>query len=1064
MKKILFFTCMTLFLTLWGLDSWAQKKSVSGVVRDMDGNTLPGVNVIEKGTTNGISTNINGAYTLSVSENATLVFSFLGLETQEISVKGKSVLNIQMKSDTKQIDEVVAIGYQSVHKRDLTASVTSIRSEDLESIPVTSVSSLLSTQSTGVQNITLSGAAGARNAVIIRGNTSISGNLNNENVYTAFSSPLYVVDGVQTSLEDLAGYNVSNTDYLASLNPSDIESIDILKDASAAAIYGSRGANGVIIINTKKGKALAKPEFVFTANIGIQPQPKLVPMLVGAAERRAKMNMIEKWWLSSALGGDKVPIMLTDSLNPAFNNNVDYQGMFYQTGISQKYSLSMRGGSEESNYRLSLGYDTNEGVIMATGFDRYTFSGNINSKVGKHFNNQLQAKVYVTDNKTGQGNPYLGSSFNMNSALPVNPARLQSSVFYLPESQILSMRGELESKMNTDREISTTISDFAQLELFRGLTLNSQLSFVYSSNKKNFYEPSTTRTEGDGFASYALYTRMNLSTDTYLSYYKDMADHNITAILGQKSDYNRYEDMGIAAVGFGSDFIKVINERYTQDEINGYTDISANALLSYFARFSYKFKKRYLIGASFSLDGSSRFGKDVRWAKFPSVSAAWMLSEEPFLKPYISSFIDFAKLKFSWGVNGKQFQQNYLRFGAYALGYGGNTFESNQMNVSSYAGVTGIKPNYNHIGNNALSWENSTQWNLGLELEMFKQRLNITFDAYHKMTDKLFFDILFPAYSGYNSAQANVAGILNYGWESMVNYHVFPRNNKLRLELSLGLTQNKNYMSKLPNGNKDYTGYDYGYVVGRPINLYKMFINDYIIDDLSQLPVNPYTGLPLTGKSAWAKIRPGFPIWKDLNGDYILNETHDYQLVRDYSPIPDIQGSFNINLQYKSWYLRAYSQFSFGADILNTVLNNYMDAYDRGGTAWATNGLADLSKYSFWEKPGDGAAGVRFPAMYPAGDGLGSFYGFRGGQTLWLESGDYWKITNATLGYTFDNKSFIKKLNMSRLMVYATVMNVWQWQRSKAVVDASMVDAKGHVLGNGYPQASTISFGIDLRF
>ncbi|WP_167612594.1 SusC/RagA family TonB-linked outer membrane protein [Maribellus sediminis] len=1061
MKKTLVFALMLFsFFCLTVEGVMAQTKTITGVVRDPDGITLPGANVIQKGTTNGTITNVNGQFTLAVPNDAVIVFSFVGLETVELPVAGQTTIDIQLEASSQSIDEVVAIGYQTVHKKDLTASVTSIGAEDLENIPVTSVSSLLASQSTGVQNITLSGAPGARGAIMIRGNTSISGDLN---ANTAFSNPLYVVDGVQTSLEDLAGYNVSNLDFLASLNPADIESIDILKDASAAAIYGSRGANGVIIINTKKGKAMDKPEFTFTANYGFQPKPELVGMLVGAAERRAKMDMINTWWTPDYLQTGEVPIMLTDSLNPAFNNNIDYQGLFYQTGVQQQYSFSMRGGSEASNYRISFGYDDNKGVVKATGLDRYTFSANLNSKVGKLFRNQLTTRTVFTDQQTGQGNPYHDAT-SSNPALPVDPASLQSSLFFVEDSRLQGLQGELEEKMNTDQTIQTTLSNLAQLDVFKGLTLNSQLTFVYSSNKKNFYEPSITRQEGDGFASYALYTRRNLSSDTYLSYFKEFGDHEVTGILGQKVDYNRYEDMAMYAVGFGSDAIKVINDRYTKDEISGYTDIAENALLSYFARFSYKFKDRYIVGGNFSLDGSSRFGEDVRWAKFPSLSAAWVISDEPWFAGVKESFVDFAKVKFSWGINGKQFTENYLRYGKYNLGYGGSAYWTNQMNVSSYGGTTGVVPNYGAIGNDKLSWENSRQWNLGFELDMFKQRLSVTFDAYNKLTDKLFFDITFPAYSGYNSAKANVAGILNYGWESMVKWHVFPRNNKLRLELSSGLSRNQNFISKLPNGNKDYTGGDYGYVVGLPINLYKMFINDYIIDDLSQLPVNPYTGQPLTGKSAWAAIRPGFPIWKDLNGDYILNETHDLQLAREYSPIPDIMGSFNINLQYKGWYLRAYSQFSFGADIMNTVLNSYMDAYDRGGTGWAKNGLADLSHLSFWEKPGDGAAGVRFPAMYPAGSGLGAFYGFRGVQTMWLESGDYWKITNASIGYTFEKNSFISKLGLSRLRVYSSVLNPYQWQRSKTVVDASLVDAKGRVYGNGYPQASTISFGVDVRF
>jgi TonB-dependent starch-binding outer membrane protein SusC len=1060
MKKTFILIWMFLFLAILGGEALAQRKTVTGVVKEAEGTTLPGANVLEKGTTNGVATDSDGNFSITVADNAILVVSFLGFETNEVSVAGRTNFTILLKSDAQVLNEVVAIGYQRVHKRDVTASITSIRADALESIPVVSISSLLATQSAGLQSVTLSGAPGARGAVVIRGNSSISGDLN---ANTAFSNPLYVVDGVQTSLEDLAGYNVSNTDFLASLNPQDIESVDILKDASAAAIYGSRGANGVIIITTKKGKALDKPEFTFSANYGVQPMPNLVPMLVGAAERRAKMAMIQQWWLTDELMRNSVPIMLSDSLNPSFNNNVDYQGMFYQTGVTQQYSGSMRGGSESSNYRISLGYDNNTGVVKATGFDRYTFSGNINSAVGRKFKNQLISRLVFTDNQTGQGNPYLGS-FGLNSTLPVSPASLQSSLFAITDEKRASLMGELDAKMNTDKQVSTTISNFAQLDLVKGLTLNAQQNFVYTSNKKNFYEPSVTRTEGDGLASYALYTRMNLSSDVYLSYFKDMEDHNFTALAGQKIDYNKYEDMGLIAVGFGSDAIQVINNRYKTEEISGFTDLSANATLSYFARFSYKFKDRYIIGGNFSLDGSSRFGTNVRWAKFPSISAAWVFSDEPWLKPHIASFVDFAKLKFSWGINGKQFAENYLRYGSYSLGYGGNAFDSNQMNVSSYGGITGVVPNYSAIGNDALSWENSRQWDLGVELDMFGQRLTVTFDAYNKLTDQLFFDILFPAYSGYNTAKANVAGILNYGWESMVTYHVFPRSNKLRLELTAGLSANENYISKLPNGNRDYIGSNYGYVVGRPINLYKMFINDYIIDDLSQLPVNPYTGQALAGKSAWAAVRPGFPIWKDLNGDFILNEEHDEKLALDYSPIPTLLGSLNINLQYKSWYMRVYSQFSFGADVKNTVLNSYMDSYDRGGDGWSTRGLADLSGYTFWEKPGDGAAGVRFPALYPSGAGLGPFYGFRGNQTLWLESGDYWKITNASIGYTFDKNSFIKNWDMSRLRLYASVLNLYQWQRSKTIVDATMVDAKGHIYGNGYPQAKTVTFGVDLRF
>ncbi len=1040
--------------------------TITGKVVGELGENLGGASVKIKGSATGVKTDYEGKFSIVAKETDVLVISFVGYTTREVTVGSQKQFNIRLKPEQNELSDIVVIGYQKAHKKSVNAAVASISSKQLESIPVLSISSLIASLSTGVQTPTQSGAPGGRGSVVIRGNSNLSGAVDG----TGYSNPLYVIDGVQTSLEDLAGYNTSNTDFLASLNPNDIESIDVLKDASAAAIYGSRGANGVIIITTKKGTALDKPEFNFSMSTGISPIPKLVPMLVGAAERNAKMRMINKWWKSQYAQGAQLPMVLSDSLNPAFNNNVDYQGLFYRTGITHKYNLSVRGGSEVSNYRVSLGYDNAEGVIQNSGFKRYTLSSNLNAKIGKSFENQFRVNLTYTDNQTGQGNPS-GYNYNFNSTLPTDPANLNSSLFYLSDEKRKSIRGELSEKLNTDEAIQATFSNFSKFNLSDALSFNSQFNFVYSTEKKNYYEPSTLREEKDGLASYALYTRKNVSSDIYLSYYKTIGSHSFTGVLGTKTDYNKYENMGLWAQGFGADAIKVINDRYTKEEINGYTSIETNALLSYFGRIGYRFKERYMIDGSYSIDGSSRFGKDVRWAKFPSVSVGWVFSEENFVKNSIGKVLNYGKLRASYGINGKQFDANFLRYGSYKLGYGGKPtgWDSNLMNVSSYGGVKGVVPDYDAIGNNQLSWENSSQWDIGADLDFFKNRLNVTFDAYNKKTDKLLFPVLFPAHSGYNKASANIAGVMNYGWETMIKWNVFPRTNDWNLELSLGLSQNKNYVTKLPNGNKDYYGVDsnsrdFGYVVGLPLNLPVLFRNEYILDDLNQLTTNPFTGQPYKGKDAWATIAPGFPIWKDLNGDYLLNEEGDYKLDTQFKPTPDIIGSFNVNLKYKGWYLQAYSQFSFGSDIMNSVLQSYMDKYDRGGTEWAERGLADLSNLTFWQQPGDGASGVRFPALYPSTTGLPSFYRFRQPQSMWIESGDFWKISNASIGYTFDKSPILDKLHLTRVRMYASVLNPYQWQRSKSVSDASQVDEHGYTYGNGYPQSKTISFGLDVKF
>lgn len=1037
-----------------------QTNTITGKVTSELGESLFGATVKVKGTNNGVTTDIDGGFSIVAKETDVLVISFMGYATKEVTVGKQKELNIKIKSVQNDLNDVVIIGYQKVHKKNVNAAVSTITSKDLQDIPVISVSNILASLATGIQTPTQTGAPGGRGSLVIRGNTSMSA--------SGYSSPLYVIDGVQTSLEDLAGYNTSNTDFLASLNPNDIEKIDFLKDASAAAIYGSRGANGVIIITTKKGGALDKPEFTFSLNTGFSPIPNLVPMNVGSAERNAKMAMLKKWWKSDDVMNSNVPMVLSDSLNPAFNNKVDYQGLFYRTGISNKYNLGMRGGNEATNYRLALGYDNVEGVIKNSGFKRYTFAGNLNSKVGQSFDNQFRVNLVQTENQTGQGNPD-GGGFQFNNTLPTDPSNLNSSLFYVSDAKIQSLTGELSEKLNTDEVIQVTLSDFMKYDFSSAFSLNGQFNYVYSSEKKNYYEPSTVREDGDGFASYALYNRKNLSSDLYLNYFQKFGDHTVSGVVGQKTDYNKYEDMFMYAKGFGVDAIKVINDRYTQGQINGSTGIESNALLSYFGRVGYRYKDRYMIDVAFSRDGSSRFGENVRYANFSSVALGWVFSDEPFIKNLVGNVLTYGKLRGSYGVNGGEISDNFLRYGSYNLGYGGNPLWSNLMIVSTYGGTTGVVTDYNTIGNPDLTWVSSKQWDIGFDMDLFNNRINITFDAYNKKTENLLFETLFPAYSGFNQAKSNVAGVMNYGWEALVKFQVFSISNPWKLEVSVGATQNKNYVTKLPNGNKDYYGYDagrgrdYGYVVGMPLNLPVQFKNEYILDDLNQLPVNPYTGEVLHGKSAWGTIAPGTPIWKDYNGDYLLDEAGDYKLNTSFKPTPDFTGLFNINLRYKGWYLQAYSQFSFGSDIIDSSSASYLDNYDRGDD-WAVKGLQDLSGLSFWEKPGDGAAGARYPALYPARPNETPYYRFRTSQSLWIESGDYWKISNAAIGYTIEKSRVLEQIHISRVRIYGSILNPYQWQRSKVVADASQVDEMGYTLGNGYPQAKTISLGLDVKF
>lgn len=1046
---------------LWAFPAFAQQQvELLGTVTNAKTNEpIENVNITVRGTTAGTTTDVDGNYKLQVpSLQDTLVFSYIGYQSEVVPIDGRTTIDIEMKSKTIMGEELVVTGYGKVKKKFFTGSTSRITSEQLENVPMTNVKSMIGVLTTGARVSSLSGAPGGRRPVVIRGNTSISANLN---ASTAFSTPLYVIDGVQTSLSNLPGYYQSNQDFLASLNPDNIKSITILKGASAAAIYGSRGANGVIVIETKSGAALSEPKINFNFTLGFRPKPELVPIYVGAAERQRKMRMINTWWSYEDRLSSEVPIMLTDSLNSAFNNAVNYQGLFYRNAITQNYNISIRGGAEKNNYRVSAGYAKSLGAVISTGFKRYTLNARIDSEIGDKFTNNLIVRLSYSNRMTGQGNPYQ-TTYNYNSTLPTSPSDLNSSLFRLTDAQRKSLVGQLDNKLNKNRTISPTISDQIRYEFLDWLALSSQLTFKYRSNKKNYYEPSTLYDGVNGFASYSLYNHRSWSENTYLNMVKEWKDHELTILLGNRIDYNKSETMGLTAVGPGSDAIKVINDRYKTSQVDGFTGLSANATISFYTRIRYNFKDRYIFTVNYSRDGSSRFGELVRWANFPSVAGAWIFTSEPFIKQWLPDFIDYGKIRFSWGINGKQFSQDYIRYGGYTPGYGGAAHWSNHMEVSSYAGVKGVIPNYNSIQNRAVSWQQSTQWNIGVDLGLLNRRLSITFDAYHKKTSQLLFQVALPSYAGYNSAVANVAGVLNYGWEARVKYSIIPRTKDYQIRLSLGLSQNHNFVSKLPNGGRDYYGSNYGYVVGRPINLYYMFVNNGIVDDLSELPTNPYTGERLHGKpnGAWDYTRPGLPLWKDINGDNYLNSEGDQILTSEYSPSPTIRGSFNLNLNYKSWYLNLYSSFSFGADIYNSVLQNYLNHYDRGGDSWATNGLRSLKGISFWQK-GDSEKEANYPALVPNAPGLSPFYSFRPWQTLWLENGSYWKINLVQLGYTFKNLDISP---ISNLRVFFTVKNPWMWKASDIIVNPALVNAKGRTIGNGYPPMTTYSLDVSVTF
>jgi TonB-linked SusC/RagA family outer membrane protein len=842
---------------------------------------------------------------------------------------------------------------------------------------------------------------------------------------------------------------------LASLNTEDIESLDILKDASAAAIYGSRGANGVIIIKTKAGRP-GKMKVTLNMYGGVTVRPDLMTTPVGAAERRMKMDLINSSW-GYDVKKNAIPMLLTDSLNPAFNNNMDYQGLFYQPGVVQNYNAAITGGTEELNYRLGIGYYNEKGIIKQTGFDRYTMNLNISQKPWKGVRNQTIINASYVDYKPGTADA------NSRNNFPVAPKDMNSSLLYVTPEQLAFLNGTLSDYYNTDRTMNAQATNILNIDIWKGIAFNSQISGVFNGQKRNQFKPSTIDVDKQQYAFYDYNQRLGINAEHYLSFSRDIVkNHNLNAILGTSFEFNQLETVDLEAYGEGAgDMIKTVTG-YKKVDINGNSTISQNAMLRYFARLGYRLNDKYQLDLNYSRDASSRFGKNKRWGDFPSLGVYWIFSEESFLD-FSDDWLTFGKLKYSIGRNGKQFSDDYLRYNMYSLGY--NSFHDKQGNMitTSYNGITATIPDFSKLADNNLSWINSVQSDYGFELEFFKNRLFVYGDYYVKNTNALLFDVKFPDYTGFDIVKSNIAGIRNSGYEITVDAHLFPRKNDFTLEVQAGLARNNNVITKLPNNNRDYINADagYGYVVGKPGPLPLGLIYDGPLKDKNDLPVNPFTGLPLdlSKGGVWGTVEPGYPWYRDVSGDYNVSDDADQDiLLANYDPNPKVMGNLNFVIGLKEWQLRVNTNFSFGQDVYDEVSQGILDRYD--WDSWVEKAGINIADYDFYSP--NNPSGY-YPSLLPQASGVSQRYAFRGNTTMWWEDGSYWKINDVTLSYNF-KPSVLKKIKVERLYIYVTAYNVWQWQASDKLLDASMVDSRGYVIGDGYPQPRKYTVGLNVQF
>lgn len=1028
----------------------AQQVIITGTVTDTKNVPIPFATVKIKGTDKGVTTNDRGFFTIPTNINTTLEITSVGYAPQTIKVTSDKPLSLALEESNSNLSETVVIGYQKVTRKNNTAAISSISAKELSNLPASSFDQLLQGRLSGVNVQNFSGAPGATPAVSVRGSSLLNANYDENNV---LNSPLYVVDGVPQPTETYVGPGSgTGLNYLGGVNPNDIESIDVLKDASAAAIYGSRAANGVILITTKKGRTGA-PRVIVSGYGGIVQRPKLRDVTLGAEERRAKLAILQQQLDYNQLRN--LPALITDSLNPAFNGNTDWQDMFYQSGSIKSADLSLSGASENgTNYRFSTNYYDEEGIIKATGFKRYTMRLNLGAHTlgGKLDINPI-ISYSRTDKARGNGDG--------NSPISLGAGNMPSSLFNLDPDKKAFLLGQYDD--NLDKNIANQFNFTLNLSyaISNHLRITSLTSYIYKNSRRDLNATNELQ-NGNGNSSYTFSdNEVNIMSSNYLSYVNSFGKHNLSLVGGQEFTYDQYQMTTASGYGGASDQIQVV-QGFQQLKIGAYSDYQAYGLLSYYARMAYDFNGKYLLSGSMRTDGSSRFGENNKWGLFPSVSAAWIMTEETWMKNVANTF-SMIKLRASLGTSGALPTENYLQYNLYNVNAGG--FNGNG-GAGTYNSITAITPNfYNGAAQKGLSWEKSKQWNIGTDLEVLNGKYSASIDLYNKENSFGLFSVILPVTSGYDVAKTNSIGVRNSGVELTLAGNFTLPQSQVKLFSRLNVAYNKNRIMSLPNGGRDLVlsgdRFDKSHIlsVGSPINAFYLYKTLGIYATDKDVPINPYTGERFRNPNG--EYRAGDFQFADLDGDYLIDIFND-GLNPDKIPVgdpnPKITGGFTNNFSWKNFSLGIFCTFTFDRDVLNLFKADRFSNSTDGDpfNNFVRFSIPDLNKLNIWRQPGDRAEYAKYD--------LGTYrYYYTSAQTFFLDKGDYFRIKSVTLGYEIP-RNFLNRFKIDRFKVFGVVDNLAMFQRSDDLPDAEAVNSYGEYNGAGYPIPKKFTVGLEVQF
>ena len=1056
-----------------------QKIEINGKVVDENGNPLPGVTVQLEGISMGTATDNKGLFSLSLPlKKGVLIFSFIGYKTQKISFSTNKFLNVKMIEERSNLDEVNVVAYGEVSKREMTGAVSVVKADDIKNVPSSNINNLLQGRIAGMDVTNISGAPGGGGSqVTIRGYNSLSVESGRR-----FSNPLWVVDGVPMNSFTSP---VTGTNALSDLNPETIESIQVLKDASATSLYGSRAANGVILVTTKKGRKNMDAQFSVNISQTYSILPEYPTIYGGKGERDYKlkgfMNGKGAFWDENIgtyrypssykdawdnrdewgvnydhfWGNGKVSNLnngneLQDSLNAFYNNSTNFFKYYFDPGKVTNANIQAYGGSERIDYSVGLGFYDETGILKGTGFKRINLMGNFNMIPVKRLSLDFRTNLSFTDRSRGVKNSGLAGG-NEIETIPGDPLKL-SSLLPGNNNVVRKTLDGLKGKEEKNTSYRLRSSFGLNYDICKGANFSTTFSIDYSQNNRNLFSPSTLNERKESMTTGEIARNMMVLNESLFNYKISVNNHNIDLMLGFSYQYDEENYIGGTAENGPSDLVHYATDKgwpslgeWEDGRPRAFkyykSDFTDKKLISYFGRINYNYKKRYMLTATLRRDGSSVFGENVRWATFPSGAFAWNISEEDFMR--WADFIDFAKLRTSYGISGNQFTNPYLSYGILLGDY-------------PYEGNPTISPKWQDgFYNPNLTWEETAQTDIGIDMNMFNYRLSFTFDYYYRYTDKLLYICPLPGdYSGYSSQWKNAAALSNEGVEFELKYDIF-RKNDLRWNISMNIAKNWNQFRKSYNsrdlGGTGVDGVQHYYILGKELGgIYGFQTKGYLQTDSdveyyynqngSLVPVS----VPYSPESHFV---PGDIKIIDTNGDKVI-DFNDYIYLG--SSLPKLYGGIVNEIKYKNFDLNVLLSYSLGRDMIYTMPIKSLSV-----SKVLSPVFVDIDNTSFWEKEGDESdfailSEDRYNRnLTPVAD-------------RYVEKVNYIKLKTLTLGYTLPG-IITKKTGLKEARIFFSGENLFTLTNYSGL-DPETVDINtGLDDGNQYPLARKFTLGLTIK-